>query len=143
MTPATNGLTFLWNDGSTGEHQNIVAKDLGIGTFPIWAMAMNNEHCYVKDSMLLTIDISDVIEMENHFSMASVYPNPVKNGFYLDLEEHEIIEFISLYGNTGQIYLNTKPFTYPYFDVSYLAPGLYVLKLKTNKQSAVFQIIKY
>ncbi|MFA5328337.1 MAG: T9SS type A sorting domain-containing protein, partial [Prolixibacteraceae bacterium] len=143
LTPYTNGSTILWNNGSTGDQQNIVAKNLGIGIFNIWAIATNNENCFAKDSMLLTIDFSDIIDARNQFPKAYIFPNPIKNGFYLMLEENEIIEYISLYGINGRLYLNGKPSSFPYFDTSGLSSGTYVLKLKTNRQNVVFQLVKF
>jgi hypothetical protein len=142
LKPNSNGNSFVWYDGSVDSQKEIISRDLGVGEFNIWAIAANNDHCFCRDSMLLTVDNLNTINSENDFTGAYVYPNPIGEGFYVKLNENERIESVFLYGKTGQMILNHTPSAFPYFNISHLTPGAYLLKINTNRQAYIFKLIK-
>ena len=119
-----------------------VAKELGVGIYTIWVEATSVGYCNSVDSMLLTIDSANAIIGELEYSKVYIYPNPVTVGFYLKTEENEWVETICLYDQTGLVILNSKPSTFPYFDITHVAAGAYFLKIKSNRKQAVVKVIK-
>ena len=91
---------------------------------------------------MLTVDNINAIEEKNKFSYAFIYPNPFRNGFYIKLNENESIEKLTIIGQTGEFFINPNPSTFPYFDVSFISSGFYLLKIQTNKQSIFLRIVK-
>lgn len=142
IIPETFGCDLLWCDGSSNEKYTIIAKELGVGIHTIWVKATSFELCNSIDSLKVTVDISNAIIEDICSPKTYIYPNPVKKGFYLQLDENEIIETIYLYDQTGVIHLNKIPSTLPYFDVSQMSAGVYLLKIHTNKQQVILQIVK-
>ena len=142
LIPEIKECSLLWCDSTTNNKFTIIAKDLGVGIFKIWVEATSEGFCNSVDSMLLTIDSANAIIDEIDFLKAYIYPNPVTTGFYLALQENELIESICLYAQTGLILLNEKPSTFPYFNISHFAGGTYFLEVNSNKQNVIIQIVK-
>ena len=115
---------------------------MGIGEHDIWVEASNLENCKAIDSMVLTIISSTGEDMPDDQGILSIYPNPFETGFYLKLGEPEPVENLQLLGPSGRIYMNEIPSTFPYFDVSSLPSGLYILKVQTPKNEYSLKIIK-
>jgi len=141
LRPSGNGFTFLWFDGSTEDELTIIAKELGIGIHDIWVNATSIDFCNSNDSMLLTIDMGYRVYDRYNSRHATIFPNPFTTGFFLMIDSHEVLKNISIYGH-GQIYRIGIPASYPYFNVSYLPTGSYILRIQTNKHSFVLRIIK-
>ncbi|MCJ7821316.1 MAG: T9SS type A sorting domain-containing protein, partial [Bacteroidales bacterium] len=142
LIPSGNGFSFLWHDGSTDNNLIITAETLGIGIYDIWVMATSIDFCSSTDSIKLTINGLDHADSNNTILDPLIYPNPFKKGFYLEIDENETLENITLYGQNGVLYMAGIPDTFPYFNVSNFPSGFYVLKIKTNKRIYVLQIIK-
>jgi hypothetical protein len=141
LRPSGNGFTFLWFDGSTEDELTIIAKELGIGIHDIWVNASSIDLCNSIDSMLLTIDMGYRVYDKYNSRHATIFPNPFTTGFFLKIDSHEVLKNISIYGH-GQFYPIGIPASYPYFNVSYLPAGSYILRIQTNKYSFVLHIIK-
>ena len=66
-------------------------------------------------------DIEEVVE--NQFA---VYPNPAKDGFYIDAKEQG---YVCIYDLSGQLVLKQFIDAVSYIDIQSLAQGVYVVKL--------------
>ena len=142
LEPMGDGTSFLWYNGSTEETLPIITSEMGIGEYNIWVEASNLDNCKAIDSMLLTINISIGETTSIDPGKLSVYPNPFATGFYLKVSEFEVVEDILLIGPSGKVYMNEIPSTFPYFDVSGLPAGLYILKVQTPVHDWILKIIK-
>ncbi len=142
LEPVGDAFSFIWFDGTTNDKKTIIAKDFGLGNFNIWLIALNDNQCSSIDSLLLKIDFSSNSTEKINFPGASIYPNPFREGFYLTLNENEIIEKIDLYSLDGHIYSNSKPDGFQYFNFSDLSSGTYLLHIVTRSQNVVLKIVK-
>jgi len=144
LTPTSDSPIFLWQDGSTGDNLTIIARDWGIGSFDIWVKATNNDLCSAIDSILLTISLVDHINnTEETFKEPVVYPNPFSKYFYIEIDEKETLQNISIYKQNGSLYTNTIPDSYPYISAQNMLPGYYILKIETDKHTYILRIIKF
>lgn len=69
----------------------------------------------------VSTDIDEVVE--NQFA---VYPNPAKDGFYIDAKEQG---YVCIYDLSGQLVLKQFIDAVSYIDIQSLAQGVYVVKL--------------
>jgi hypothetical protein len=142
LEPMGNGTSFLWYNGTTEKTLPIITSDMGIGEHTIWVEASNVDNCKAIDSMLLTISTNTGETTPIDPGELFVYPNPFETGFYLKAGEQEVVENILLLGPSGKVFMNEIPSTFPYFDVSGLPAGLFVLKVQTPVQDWIIKIIK-
>ena len=78
---------------------------------------------------------------DNNFAGFKCYPNPTNE--VLNLSAKGNIEHVSIYSLLGQKVLETSPNqNNSTLNVTSLAPGIYVLKLAVNGQSATYKFIK-
>ncbi|MDN3723250.1 T9SS type A sorting domain-containing protein [Aequorivita sp. SDUM287046] len=78
---------------------------------------------------------------ENSFDGFKFYPNPAQE--VLNLSAKNNIEHVSIYSILGQMVLETSPqHNEAIIQVASLTPGVYVLKLAINGQSATHKFIK-
>ena len=88
----------------------------------------NASGCNSKDEIesLCQTDIQD-----NSKSKYSIFPNPAMDVIYINIENNEPIEVISIYNQLGQIVLHFKQPTNQ-INTSYLQPGIYLIELVIN-----------
>jgi len=82
----------------------------------------------------------DIILSTNNFISSeslSIYPNPVKN--ILSIKNIDNLKNVRIYDVMGSIILETKE---EEIDVSYLAKGIYLLQIQTDKYIETKRIIK-
>ena len=143
LWPNTDAGTFQWFDGSKANHLTFTGAELGSGSFDIWVKVTSYDSCTNADTILVTIDDVNKIQTEENKGNFSLYPNPVKDGFYLQMGENERAEQISIYNQTGQLQMNHIPSTYPYFSVSNFLPGSYIVVVHTQERLVHLKFIKY
>jgi hypothetical protein len=68
----------------------------------------------------------------------SIYPNPAKNQFTIQLDNPSELLNVSIYNNLGQLVLNTKE---SIVDSSKLASGLYIVEVETTKGKGTQKLI--
>ncbi|MGQ8335576.1 S8 family serine peptidase [Sunxiuqinia sp. A32] len=141
LTVSGDGCSFVWFDESTENELSIEAQEIGIGTHDIWVCAMSENNCSSIDSMILTVDISDYIDVDNSCDLI-VYPNPFSEGIYLNLNENEVITDIQLFDIDGKGYSVHQTTDRRYFNLSHLPEGIYILKMTTNLKVYEFKIVK-
>jgi hypothetical protein len=84
---------------------------------------------------------SDLSVGENSFEDFKFYPNPTRE--ILNFSSKNIIEHLSIYSILGQKVLDDSPNKNDAaLNVASLRPGVYVLKLAINGQSATYKFIK-
>lgn len=142
LEPMGNGTSFLWYNGSTDRSLSIITSEMGVGEYDVWAEASNLEDCKAIDSILLTISANTGNAIARNPDEQHIYPNPCKTGFFLKSAEDEQIENLVILGSTGHMIMNNIPSTFPYFDISDLPDGLYLLKVRTRTYQRIFKIIK-
>ena len=142
LWPITDAARFYWFDGSEKDHLILSGEELGAGIFNIWVKVMSLDSCFNADTILVTIDQANNMGSEKSPAEYHIYPNPVDDGFYLKIPKEERADQVSLYNQTGQIIMNHIPYTYPYFNVSHLLPGSYILKVQIRESAVFLKFIK-
>lgn len=69
-----------------------------------------------------------------------VYPNPTSTNLKIELQNNDDIKYVELLDITGKVLLNQS--SYENIDVSNLAKGIYILKIKTSSKLIYKKIIK-
>ena len=142
LTPLSNSSSFIWYDNSLENELTLIADNLGVGTYSIWVIANENQYCQAIDTMLLTIDTAIYANTTTALTEILIYPNPFKEGFYIMMNDDEKIEKLLLFSDNGTTYFNVEPSSFPYFDASFLKPGIYFLHISTDKRESTFKLIK-
>tara|TARA_R110002049_G_C8965100_1_gene547045 strand:- start:431 stop:691 length:261 start_codon:yes stop_codon:yes gene_type:complete len=68
----------------------------------------------------------------------SLYPNPAKTQFTIQLENSNILENAKIYNNLGQLVLTSQRHV---VNTSTLSSGLYFVEIETNKGKASKKLI--
>ncbi|MCK3685470.1 T9SS type A sorting domain-containing protein, partial [Maribellus sp. YY47] len=134
--------SVLWFDGTTKASYTIKASTLGVGDHPIWVTVSNDASCFSSDTLMLTIDNLNTIIDKKSLSKILIYPNPTQNGFTVKLNENERLDELYLFGTTGEYLLKCIAPTNSYFDISFLASGVYFLTIKTNLRITQMCLLK-
>jgi hypothetical protein len=71
-------------------------------------------------------------------SKFSVFPNPVKKSFIIQLKENIKLKKVSIYNSFGQFIKSSKELS---INTSNLTKGMYVLKIETNKGTASKKLV--
>lgn len=142
LWPQTDAFDFQWFNGSEEDHLILIADEIGTGTIDVWLKVTGLDSCFNADTILVTINQATWIPSEDNSVNVKIYPNPVDEGFYLKIPKDEIVGHISIYNQTGQVIQNHIPHTYPYFNVSKLLPGSYVLKIHLRESVVFLKFIK-
>lgn len=125
--------------------KNWQAINEGLRNLKVTQITELNGHLYIgtrgdgiwKRQIWETTDLNKISQVNYKF-----YPNP-SNGF-LSLESSENITQICIYdavGNELQVIKNTSGNSIANIDLTHLAPGIYLIKLQTEKGSAIEKII--
>jgi len=75
----------------------------------------------------------------NH-SGISVYPNPFTD--ILNIQSEATIQEITVTGFTGQLFLQTGQFSGNSLELGYLSKGLYLVRIKTEKEIHIIKVVK-
>ncbi len=142
LWPNTDAAAFQWYNGSKENHITLIGEEMGTGTHNVWLKVTSMDTCSNADTILVTVGQVNRIDSESNSDNFTLYPNPVDNGFYLKIDENESVEQISIFSQTGQIMMNHIPHTYPYFNVSHLHPGSYILKIHVKERAVFLKFIK-
>ncbi|WP_299363667.1 T9SS type A sorting domain-containing protein [Winogradskyella sp.] len=93
---------------------------------------LNSGHARVFDlSALLSVD-------DQTISNFSIYPNPTKDQFTIQLDNPSDLQNINIYNNLGQLVMTSKN---TIVDVSKLTSGLYIVEVETAKGKGVKKLI--
>lgn len=78
---------------------------------------------------------------EEKISNIFIYPNPFQNQLNIELPDGFLIESISIFDMQGKDVFKTKTFNKT-LHLKSLQTGVYILKLKTESETATFKIVK-
>jgi len=109
----------------------------GVNDYQDWDISNSpNAHYVATQAACDALDVAD-----NTIVGLAIYPNPVQNTLHINALEN--VENISLYNMLGQEVLSQKPMTTSFqLDFSSLTNGTYIIKITSNKQTGIYQIIK-
>ena len=133
---ASPGADYNWYlDGELIEAfgQTIIASDLGIYQVEV----INEFGCSALSEMVTVIITADEQIISNP---VSVYPNPVKGQFRLQLNglRPQEVKIIDMKGITNPLSLHGTPL----FDITGYAPGIYVIDISTQFNHFQIKIVK-
>ncbi|HEY1047164.1 MAG TPA: T9SS type A sorting domain-containing protein, partial [Bacteroidia bacterium] len=138
---ATNGGVYYSSDTA----KNWIQVNENLSNLLISQITVLDGHLFVttlgdgiwKRQIWETTDLNKISRVQY-----KVYPNPT-NGFF-SLETSDNIKQISVYdvmGNELQVIKNQFEDSITKMDLTHLAPGIYFIKLQTDKGSAIEKII--
>jgi hypothetical protein len=84
--------------------------------------------------------MTGIEELKNNASNISVYPNPATNNFTIESLQKATIEILNTQGQT--IFQQQLQQGKSDIDISGLAKGVYIVRLKSNDKTAVTRIVK-
>ncbi len=120
-------------DGS-GEHISLSADGSIVAI-----SASSNSGNAAFSGQVRVYDLSAVLSLNTFVATQfSLYPNPAKSQFTIQLENNTILENVNIYNNLGQLVLTSKKLI---LDISKLASGLYVVEIETNKRKSSKKMI--
>ena len=132
------GAKYLWSTGDTTSSITVDSTTLfdGYGDREITVTVYGNNKCVNSDTVVISVlNCTGIDELKSNISM-TVYPNPVSDGFYLDIHsvEDDVADII-IYNEMGsEIYRNenlkVSGTMKLKIDVSRFSPGIYQLFLK-------------
>lgn len=102
-------------------------------------------HCVSDDTFILMVDdikISSTLGIKQRRAISiKVFPNPVSESVFIESEH--LITNIEIVDNTGRMLLSKNcNDRSTFFDISDLAKGIYIIKIFTEKGSAIRKIQK-
>jgi hypothetical protein len=120
----------------------------GTGTFPLEVGENFAEIIVYAEDTTVQKTYTVYITRENETGISEVsshnlkiYPNPVQNTLYI--QSSSTIEQINIYDISGRMLQTSEVFkTSEVLDISYLASGIYLVKVKTEEGEIVGKIIK-
>jgi len=93
----------------------------------------------IDDGHARVYDLSAVLSTNDYnFSQFSMYPNPAKNQFTIELSDNLELKSISIYNNLGQFVSSTSKHS---TDVSNLSSGIYFVEVITNKGKSTKKLV--
>ena len=94
---------------------------------------------------MTTITISNqtvgINEANGLLSGVEIYPNPVQNELFIELNENQITQ-INIIDLSGKILLSQKQINGNSIDVSSLSQGVYAIQISTKKGMATSRFVK-
>nr|MDA3910756.1 T9SS type A sorting domain-containing protein [Bacteroidales bacterium] len=131
-----------WSDGTNGNTYSMLYDEVLIDTVTV---TVENNGCFVTDTMILDIQICDFIDMTNDMRI-NLYPNPTKDVVHMEIIDYHGKFAVSLVNMQGQVIQNAEYATDGEFNTSFdmqnLTPGLYLYRIEMNDKLHHFKIVK-
>lgn len=129
-------------DGSTKEYL-VVSNNPATYLVEVF----NENGCSIIDTIMVHAGTPTDILLTDNPSAISVYPNPVQDNIYLKGESTLKINNIEVFDLLGHVVKKYKGFELTNNEtealaVSFLSPGLYILKVETNEKTRIFKFTK-
>ena len=115
-----NGVVYnwTWSEGSTGVSSTIAALNL-------YPNAQDSEpDSYFVDNVSFNEYGLNVVELDN---IPLVYPNPTKNDFFINTEQHSLVEIFNVLG--GKVFSTITQNNKTYINCSDWSKGFYFINL--------------
>ncbi len=118
------------------EPNNIYSYIIETGTDDIKTLTLTNNSDYkaIYTNVLLPIQDFENLSFE-------IYPNPVKDIFYIENNNGIIINSIKIYDHLGRLVVQEVS-NFNQLDISHLSSGLFFIKLETDRGFIAKKIIK-
>jgi hypothetical protein len=101
--------------------------------------AIHNDGNGASSGHVRVYNLSAVLKTTDFLvSKFSVFPNPVKNTFTIQLKDNIQLKKVSIYNGLGQFIKSSKKLT---TNTSNLTKGIYVLKIETDKGTASKKVV--
>ena len=145
----TGYTSYLWNTGATTQSITVDSNDFSIGDNLYKVEVYNDVNCSAMDSVVLVVDPCTGVEMpELTKADISIYPNPTKGQFQIDVTGLENKEYnLDIFNSVGKIVF-TEKVTYDgtdtqtwKLDFSTYAKGIYHIRLISNGDIKVKRIV--
>lgn len=133
---------YDFGDGSTSNDPNPSHTYLQNGTYTVCLEVVASDSCYNTYCETIVVDCVAGIEQLELVEM-TLYPNPAKDHFELQLTDARAIEY-TIFGLNGQVYQqgarsnNNKH----RFDISQMAQGMYLLEVIVDDRCEMIRFMK-
>lgn len=129
LSAPTNMNGYLWSTGDTTASITFTGSDLGTGIHHLTVAFYDSLNCLKKDTVIVAV--ADLVGLNKNNEIAiKIYPNPVMNEIYLNIENNLPITRVSLFSSQGllikEFNLDENQHT---IDVSYLSAGSYFVRV--------------
>lgn len=134
--------TGWWYEYFTGDSINITDPgeilELGAGEYRIYT----SEKLTVPD---ISLSVDDVFYEKDYDRWFTIYPNPVDNIMYIDLDEEYSGRTVDVHilDISGRQVYSADGFSDSYLDLGRLPRGMYFIRLTTTTHTATRRFIKY
>jgi|GEM_PF-2390874 len=139
---ALNG-TYTWTvidgTGSATISTTGVLSAVNNGTVSVTATA--NDGSGTNASVIITISNQTVGLNEHQIQTVNVYPNPVKNKLFIEINDLKITR-ISILDYSGRLVKSRENINIKQIDVSDLKQGIYILKVSTENGISTNRFVK-
>ncbi|MDD3860195.1 MAG: T9SS type A sorting domain-containing protein, partial [Bacteroidales bacterium] len=125
---------YLWSTEATTDFIVVDASTLGLGDHTFSVTVTSTNDCVAEDEILITVIPGAGVD-SNNIKSISIYPNPSQG--IINIAGNDIIS-IDIYDNLGKHVLSTIDRE---IDLSYLAKGIYTIKISTKENSVNSKLI--
>jgi len=134
--------SLAYSDFFSGELQRNTGENPGEYSINQGSLTVNENYEITYQSAMFTILEDSAMSLgDPNTDKIKIYPNPFKDGLYLELGSSEILQKVILYDLHGKKLLH--PLHYEnLLDLSMIGPGIYILKVVTNQQIDYVKVLK-
>jgi hypothetical protein len=140
LDPGAGFDTYLWYDGTQTQTYTLDSTGIGLGGKYI-AVTITDNGCSTMDSTLVLFHLCTGIENADINNQLRVYPNPASDFISIDNQSNETIQGIEILSIDGQLVAKLQEDNLSRINTSELSPGVYYLRIETEKGIAIKKII--
>ena len=136
---------YLWSNNATSQSITITGNTLGTGTHSIRVIVTDSNGCMNADTLqlMVTVGMNEAVS-ENSIK---VYPNPFSDEIIISLAGNyrEKVELRLMSIDSRNILhhtFNSKDDGSISLQLGFLSSGIYLLEIKTQKETNIFKLIK-
>lgn len=143
-TDASGNVTWQRNWGGAADDIGLGVCETTDGGFIICGSKSHNISTKTGEVYLIKTDANGVTtsitDVENSATRLKVYPNPVKDIMYLDLNGNSTIQIMDINGREVGSFVSNE--LHYHMDLRMLSPGMYSMMVITNEDRVVKRVIK-
>jgi Secretion system C-terminal sorting domain len=135
-------VSYTWSTGATSENIQVLGKELGAGTFPIW-VKVDDYGCAFSDTIIIKVESGfGINELEN--GAVRIYPNPFKDEIIIeDISTFKSVRIYDLQGaNVAHFDPKEIQPSGTAINLAHLKRGIYFLELIGKDKTFAKKIIK-
>lgn len=133
--------SYLWSNNSQADSIVVNNANFGMGYHQIWVKVVDINGCVGSDTILVTIVNCNSVRNVSFYPY-NIYPLPTSDYLNIDLPYNDVnIQFFSFDGKLifDNNYENKKNIS---ILTKWFKPGVYLIKIKSDKEIKLFKIIK-